>query len=191
MEIPPGPDFPAESFFDVFTELELPDFMPGDTLFNDSPLSIESIVDQMPPYFSPYLLTNAPVTLSNQFGDPAGQITYWREETIPYTQPERFLHVDPHYRPDIAEMDPAGMIRVNMGMAGDLGPDYVTFSWRHHEVPEPFIPFWTDNDGQAEIHGTISPTGEGDGWSGYLDGNTFLPVSLTSSGITGPLRQNL
>ena len=46
--ITPWIDFPAESFFDVMIEIELPDHMPGELLINYEPMHITSIIDQYP-----------------------------------------------------------------------------------------------------------------------------------------------
>ena len=175
-EIDPGTDFPAESFFDVYFKLELPDLMPGDTLYNDIPMHIEGIIDDMPPYFDSYVLTNGPIPLLNSIGDIVGEITYWEEEFIPYSEPEAFIHIDNYYRSGIAEIDEmTGMIQVSMAMAGGLQPDHVSFYWRHAGMSEPFVEFYMDPDGNAPIYSTFYQLGDGDGWSGYLDPGIFNP----------------
>ncbi|MBD3179219.1 MAG: T9SS type A sorting domain-containing protein [Candidatus Latescibacteria bacterium] len=176
IEITPGIDFPAESFFDVYFELELPDLLPGDTLVNYSPVHIESIIDDMPPYFDKYVSTGGPVTLYNTMGDPVAEILYWEEEFIPYSEPEADLMVDTYYRSEIAEIDEAtGMIQVSMGMSGGLQPDYVTFYWRPAGTSDPYIEFAMDPDGNAPIYSTSRPLGDGDGFSGYLDPYIYNP----------------
>ena len=175
-EIDPGTDFPAESFFDVYFKLELPDILPGDTLVNYTPLHLESIVDDVPPYFDNHVMTNGPVTLYNRWGDPVGEIFYWEQEYIPYSEPEAGIHIDTYYRSNIAEIDEmTGMIQVSMGMSGGLQPDYVTFYWRHAGMAEPFIEFAMDPDGFAPLYSSHYELGDGDGFSGYLDPGIFDP----------------
>ncbi|HMA75955.1 MAG TPA: hypothetical protein VKO43_01460, partial [Candidatus Krumholzibacteriaceae bacterium] len=176
IEIDPGTDFPAESFFDVFTKIELPDLLPGDTLIHYTPLHIEDIIDDMPPLFDKHFLTNGPIILHNTAGDPVGEIHYWEEEMIPYSEPEPYLDISTYYGSDIVKPDATGMIQVSLGIAGDFDPEYVSFFWRHADTPEPFIEFWMDMDGNSTSYSTIYPLGDGDGWTGYLDGNIFDPA---------------
>lgn len=70
-QISPGIDFPAESFFDVFIEIELP----GQTLHNEVPIRIRSEINSLPFYgalFEQEL--PGPVPLLNEFDEPAGTI---------------------------------------------------------------------------------------------------------------------
>ncbi len=176
IEIDPGTDFPAESFFDVYFKLELPDLMPGDTLINYTPMHIEGIIEDMPPYFDRHILTNGPITLYNTMGDPVGEISYWEEEFIPFGAPDAGIQIDTYYRSGIAEIDEAtALIQVSMGMTGGLQPEYVTFYWRHAGLGEPFIEFAMDPDGSAPVYSTIYELGEGDGFSGYIDPGLFDP----------------
>ena len=51
-ELTPGPDFPAESFFDVFFEVQTPT---GARLYNQVPLKIETVIYCVPPDDATYL----------------------------------------------------------------------------------------------------------------------------------------
>jgi hypothetical protein len=104
-----------------------------------------------------------------------GEICFWLERQIPYSEPEAYIDIDTYYRTNIAEIDESGMVRICMGMAGGLEPDYVKFFWKHYEVVGPYVEFWIDDDGSAPYYSTVLPSGEGDGWSGYLDPGIFNP----------------
>src|SRR5436190_16328837 len=47
----PGADFPADSFFDVFIEMDMPD---GTTLHNEQPIRVSSAIHGIPPINDPY-----------------------------------------------------------------------------------------------------------------------------------------
>jgi hypothetical protein len=71
-QITPGIDFPAESFFDVYVEIEIPDA--GLILRNQEPFRMEAVVDEIPPYGETYGGAGPPVILYDQTGLPAGEL---------------------------------------------------------------------------------------------------------------------
>lgn len=50
----PGTDFPADSFFDVFVEVDI-GFLPGVTFENIAPVHMQSVIYSLPPHAFPYL----------------------------------------------------------------------------------------------------------------------------------------
>jgi hypothetical protein len=66
----PNPEFPADSFFDVFFEIELQDF--GLTIYNQDALHMATIIDGIPPYGNSYQYSGPGVLLySSQVGPHA------------------------------------------------------------------------------------------------------------------------
>ena len=71
----PGVDFPANSLFDLFFELQTT----GDTLHNTQPLQMQGMIDELPPINDPYFMYEPPVTgipLYNSSGQQVGFIRY-------------------------------------------------------------------------------------------------------------------
>ncbi len=70
----PNPSFPANSFFDVFVEIQVPDF--GITLFNMDWVHMEAVIYGLPPIGDLYTATNLPVDLFDlSTGALVGQLT--------------------------------------------------------------------------------------------------------------------
>jgi len=65
----PGVDFPADSFFDVFAEL---DTSLG-TLHNDQPVQVQAVINGIPPYGDAFR-SQAPVVLFNNQNQPIGTL---------------------------------------------------------------------------------------------------------------------
>lgn len=66
--------FPAESFFDVFVEIDLPRLPQLGPLHNEQPVRLEAVINAIPPIEKAYVPpANAqPVPLLNQKGQPVG-----------------------------------------------------------------------------------------------------------------------
>lgn len=171
--IDPGIDFPAESFFDVFVEVELPGLLPGDTLINYEPLHLDTLINQFPPYHETYIypMGAPPVLLFNRDGIEVGAILSWEEYILPYYEPEAHIHVETAYRSEVAVLSESGLIELPASLPyyDDADIDFVEFGYRHCGEPVPFTPFYTDFSGAGTRASTIYPTGEGDGWCGYFD----------------------
>ncbi len=177
--IEPGIDFPAESFFDVYIEIELPDIMPGMLLNNSAPDFIVGFVDDFPSYFDPYS-NPTPVSetlLFDEFGVAVGMMRIIHVEMTPYYPPEAHIIVDRMKGSDILVPYPENedLFRVSATVSGPYKVTSVEFSYRVMGSPDPWMPFADDTDGSAESWSTIEDKGSGDGWSGYLDRWTFPP----------------
>ena len=175
--IDPGIDFPAESFFDVYAEIEIPDKMPGVTLHNAVPDYIVGFVDDFPSYFDPY---NNPAPLPetpllDEFGVEVGMMRIIHVEMIPYYPPEAHIIVERMKGSDILVPyeENADLFRVQAEVSGPYEVTDVVFDYRLMGSPDPWTPFANDGDGSAESWSTIEDKGSGDGWSGYLDRWTF------------------
>ncbi|MBN1164326.1 MAG: T9SS type A sorting domain-containing protein [Candidatus Krumholzibacteriota bacterium] len=172
--IEPGIDFPAESFFDVFFEVELPYHFPGDTLINYVPLHLTGVVNQYPPYFETYLypLGSPPILLYSKSGIAVGELLSWEEYILPYYPPRADIQVPTAYRSNVAVVSPSGLIEISAALSGgaELEPPlFAEFSYRHCGETVPFMPFYVDYDGGGLRASTIYPQGEGDGWCAYFD----------------------
>ncbi|MBN1884372.1 MAG: T9SS type A sorting domain-containing protein [Candidatus Krumholzibacteriota bacterium] len=173
---PPDPDFPAESFFDVFFEIELPEELPGLILTNDVPLRIETTVRQFPPFFDRYAPASpAPVPLFDQYGGPVGEVTWWRQETLPWSPPQAHLLVPTVYASDEAQADETGLVHMSAFLTNGPPPGVTEFFWRPGGSFEPWIPFALDDDGSDYRAATVFDAGEGDGYAATLDANLFDP----------------
>jgi hypothetical protein len=77
-QITPGIDFPAESFFDVFVEIDTPHPPTGlGTLHNQEAIRLEAKIDDLPPLGETYIPPPFdPVVLYNANGDPVGEILH-------------------------------------------------------------------------------------------------------------------
>ncbi|MFZ1946272.1 MAG: FlgD immunoglobulin-like domain containing protein [bacterium] len=166
--------FPAASFIDYHLRCLMPGLFPGDTL-RISPMRVTSEIDQMPPYFEPYLKQGtAGLTISTGAGTPVGEITFWQEDALPYAPPAAHI-VAPVPRPmNPRRSAPTDTLRVSAAMAGGLvAPMSATFSARPAGAGGPFQPFGTDTSGSAISASTVSASPAGDGWSGYLDTSAY------------------
>lgn len=88
----PGADFPADSFFDVFVEI---DTLSG-TLHNQQPLHMQSVIHALPPINEPYSST-ASVQLYNSVGQPVGTLT--RATHVPLKPKEIIIVIINHPPP--------------------------------------------------------------------------------------------
>jgi len=75
----PGDSFPAESFFDIFFEIDVFGAPMGDlSLHNDTALFMESMIEQIPPELgkTPFLAPPSalPVDLLDELGQPVGRV---------------------------------------------------------------------------------------------------------------------
>lgn len=163
--------FPAESFFDVFFEIEVPDVLPGALLRNSTPVHISSTVDQFPPYFHDYASApGAPIVLEDQFGTPLGEIEMWSEAAVPWSPPRAWIDVPTCYGTDEAEQDEFGFVPVGGFVTGGVvEPVGATFSWRPGASADPWMTFAVDGDGSEAAASLFWDSGEGDGWAGYFD----------------------
>ncbi len=172
----PGIDFPAESFFDVFFQIEL-DGMPGDTLVTYAPIHISSIIDQWPPYFENYESDPMmpPVPVFRKDGIQVGEFHYITEEIRPYYAPRAHLHVPTAYMSDVAVAEHdgpmEGMIKLSTSVSGCKNCEILeaVFAYRHEGDTGPFTDFWIDPEGWGPGYKTIYPLGPGDGFCGYFD----------------------
>jgi hypothetical protein len=185
-----GGDFPAESFFDVYTHLCIPGLFPGDTLRNLTPIQISATIDALPPFFDGYeSFMVSPVILFNNGGIPVGEITVYSERSITYYEPKARIYVPTSKGSDIAIAD-EGWVAFGAGLSGHLLPSFgepvplpieplsAAFGIREEGDPGPFMNFYTDVDGSGTKLSTTGPLGEGDGWMGYL----YIPPYPTSGG---------
>ncbi len=177
--IEPGIDFPAESFFDVYAEIEIPDRMPGVILHNAVPDHIVGLVNDFPSYFDPY---NNPAPfpetpLLDESEIEVGMMRIIHVEMTPYYPPEMHIIVDRMKGSDI--LVPyrynEDVFWVRAGMSGPYEVLDVEFSYRLAGSADPWTPFAFDADGSSESWSTSGDKGEGDGWSGYLDRWLFTP----------------
>ncbi len=67
-QITPGVDFPAESFFDVYVEIQTPLPRPFNIIYNKGPVIMSNIIDYIPPYLDNYTSNNTPVPLYTKTG---------------------------------------------------------------------------------------------------------------------------
>ncbi len=168
---------PAESFFDIFLEIELPTLLPGFFLKNPTPIHALATIEQFPPYFHAY--ATAPgmiVPLVDQFGDPRGEIRLWSDTTIPWSPPEAYLRVQTCYGTDEAEQDDLGFVPVEGFVSGPDDAIEATFSWRPSLPGAPWMQFAIDADGRDEGARTYFDSGVGDGWTGYFDSALIGPI---------------
>ncbi len=169
--ITPGIDFPAESFFDVMIEIDLPEHRPGELLINYEPMHLTSIVDQFPPYFATYVYAGPPILLYNEGGIEVAAILEWEEYILPYYPPEAHITCPVAYKSEVALINEDGLIEFPASLNGinDADIDFAEFSYRPFGSPDPFTPFYTDFSGEGTRASTINPVGEGDGWCGYFE----------------------
>lgn len=72
----PGVNFPADSFFDVFVELDMPD---GSTLHNEQPIHTQAVIDAFPPFGSTY---RSPQSTALPLLNTAGQLVGTISKTV-------------------------------------------------------------------------------------------------------------
>jgi len=172
----PGDVFPANAYYDLFITLEFYDALPGEVFHNEDPLRIESVIDEMPPYFDLFEgPTSTGVILYDEFGTARGEITYWQEEAIPYAPPEAHIFIPTPYGGEVPHFA-LDTLMVMAAMSGETIPEEAVFSYRPAGSTDPFTIFWVDDDGTAPNPDYYDPMNRGDGWSGYLDISLFDPV---------------
>ena len=144
-EIPWGPDFPAESFFDVFFEIEFPADLPGEILHNVTGEHILGVVNDWPPLFDPYLddLGTPPSLLENGIGDDFGYVRIVSAEILPYYPLDVRLTLDTAYGSDVLLPD-GDLFIFSAGVSGPYDVEYAEFSMRPAETSEPWIPLGVD-----------------------------------------------
>ena len=166
-------DFPAESFFDVMYEMEIPGIFPGETLITYEPMHLISTITQWPPYGHSYNMVNPVIVIYNEVGIAVGEITLWTEVNHPWSEPRVNLTVDTGYGSDVAEEYSDDVIEVRASInIPDEEIISAQFLWKEAGTGG-FVPFWTDYDGTGKNYGTSSIKENGDGWAGYLDISTF------------------
>jgi hypothetical protein len=177
--VEPGIDFPAESFFDVFVEIELPGILPGEVLHNTVQDHIEGIVDDFPSFFDHYADPSPfPATpLLDDMSTEVGRFRVVEVEMTPYYPPETHVILDTMKGSDILEpcRYDENLFRAQAEVSGPYEVTSVEFSYRAAGSADPWTPFALDTDGSAESWSTVEDKGAGDGWSGYLDRWSFSP----------------
>jgi hypothetical protein len=78
-----GIDFPADSFFDVFIEIQTALPFPNGRLYNDIPKRMSAVINSIPPYGSVYEGPQ-PIPLNNELGIPIGLMLSTRHR-VEYT----------------------------------------------------------------------------------------------------------
>ncbi len=169
--ITPGIDFPAESFFDVMYEIELPEHLPGQLLINYEPMHLTSIIEQFPPYFSRYEYMGPPILLYNEGGIEVAAILEWHVDFLPYYPPEAHITCPMAYKSEVALINEDGLIEFPASLNGidDEDIEYAEFGYRPLGSLDPFTVFYMDYSGEGTDASTINPVGEGDGWCGYFE----------------------
>ena len=170
----PEPDFPAESFFDVYFELELPEHVPGEIFHNEVPLHVSTFVTQWPPYWETYEMDLAvPLPLHNSMGAVVGEILVWTQEHMPYYPPEAHINAPTDKYSDvlIPQEEMSTLVEVNANLITNVPHDVLSarFGWRFAGTMDPFMEFGFDTDGSAPGFSTINEMGNGGGWSALFD----------------------
>jgi hypothetical protein len=178
-EWPDYPDFPAESFFDVYIEIELPEALPGEILHNEAPLHVMSQVMQWPPLFESYETDPAvPIPLHNELGDIVGEINFYHQEQLPYYPPRAHINVPTGKYSNVLKLEgEESLVRISGELITNIETEIIsaTFGWRYAGDPGPFTDFGFDTDGSAPGFSTINDKVSGDGWSANFDVNDVLP----------------
>jgi len=168
--IDPEP-FMVESFFDVFMRVIIPDGLPGDTLYNNVPLHLDAMADDIPPYFDEYV-SAGPVPLTSWLtGLDMGTVNSWVGDMIPWSEPDIYTFVQTNGDVVVAE---DGLVQIQAQLSGDLEVIQADFGIRPLGDPGPFTNFYTDLDGTESRRSTTGPVGTGDGWSGYLNLSSWV-----------------
>jgi len=159
----------VESFFDIFLEIEVPEY-PGETLRMLAPLHVAGMVNSWPAYFDGYFMMKgmAPVPLFID-GVESGHILSCELEMLPYYEPEVRASVPTAYQSEVAEIDEEGYVAVSAAVTGEYEATEAVFSYRLCGDPGPFTVFYVDTEGSAPHIPTVDPSISGDGWTGYFD----------------------
>jgi len=175
----PDPDFPAESFFDVFFQIELPELLPpGGYIYNPAPVHVLSWIVQWPPYYETYESDPAvPVPLFDNTGIQVGELLFWRHDHTPYYPPKAHINapMDKYSNVLVPIENEIPFVEVNANLITNVPCDILsaTFGWRLAGTEDPFIDFGVDMDGSAPRLSTINEMGDGDGWSAIFDLNNL------------------
>jgi hypothetical protein len=174
----PDPDFPAESFFDVMFELELPELIPGEIFHTEIPLHVSSFVTQWPPYWETYEMDAAvPLPIFNSLGDPVGEILFWSQEHMPYYPPTAHINAPMDKYSDVLVPieNEVPFVEVNANLITNVPCEILsaTFGWRLAGSLDPFVDFGFDMDGSAPGFSTINEMGNGNGWGAVFDLNNL------------------
>jgi hypothetical protein len=78
-QLSPGVDFPANSFFDVFVEIQT---MVG-TFHNDDPVLMQTTINSIPPWGSTYISPPSPIPLKDEHDNIIGFIRHVSHEIPP------------------------------------------------------------------------------------------------------------
>ena len=174
----PDPDFPAESFFDVMFELELPELVPGEIFHTEIPLHVSDFVTQWPPYYETYEMDAAvPLPLFNSFGDPVGEITFWSQTHMPYYPPTAHINAPMDKYSDVLVPieNEIPFVELNANLITNVPGEILSarFGWRLGGSLDPFVEFGLDLDGSAPRLSTTQEMGNGDGWNAVFDVNNL------------------
>jgi hypothetical protein len=174
----PEPDFPAESFFDVMFELELPEHVPGEIFHTEIPLHVSSFVTQWPPYWETYEMDAAvPLPIFNSFGDPVGEITFWSQTHMPYYPPTAHINAPTDQYSDLLVPieNEIPFVELNANLITNVPHEVLSarFGWRLAGSLDPFVEFGFDTDGSAPRFSTTDEMGNGDGWNAVFDLNNL------------------
>lgn len=78
-----GTDFPADSFFDVFVEIQTTLSPPVHTLHNDDPAIMNTAIDHIPPWGAIYTSQSGPIPLKDELDNIIGFIRHVSHEIPP------------------------------------------------------------------------------------------------------------
>ena len=168
----PGIDFPAESFFDVFVEVEIPGILPGETLRNETGIPLTDMELMIfPQAFGAGPIPSGNALLLNELMEPVGTISFTGVQLADYYPPEVHIIVDVMKGSNILEpyRYDEDLYRIQAEVSGPHEVTEVEFSYRLAGSPDPWTIFAVDTDGSSESMSTVEDKGSGDGWSGYLD----------------------
>ena len=177
----PGPDFPAESFFDVFFQIELPELLPpGGYIYNSAPIHASSWIVQWPPYYETYESDLAvPTPLFDNTGIQVGEVLVWRHDHTPYYPPTAHINAPMDKYSDLLVPieNEIPLVEVTADLITNVPCDVLsaTFGWRFAGTGDPFVDFGFDTDGSAPRFSTINEMGTGGGWSAVFDLNNLPP----------------
>ncbi len=164
-DLDPEP-FMVESFFDVFMYVIIPDGLPGDTLYNNVPLHLDAVINDIPPYFDEYVSAGPVPLMSWVTGLEMGTVNSWAGDMIPWSDPDVYTFVQTNGDVAVAE---DGVVQIQAQLSGNLEIIQADFGIRPLGDAGPFTNFYTDLDGTEPKRSTTGPLGTGGGWSGYLD----------------------
>jgi hypothetical protein len=194
--VSPGESFPAESFFDVFVEIELPGVLPGEVFHNETGLVLGDL--DCDADHAPFVLGSAPgappspnSVLLNDLMEPAGNIHITGAQISWYYPPETRIIVPVMRGTNILEPYRYGedLYQVQAAVSGPHEVSEVEFSYRPAGSPDPWTVFGIDTDGDSDYMSTTEDKIGGDGWAAYLDRSVFpaegAEYEFQATAITG------